>query len=162
MWRKVNMKPLVSLLLMLSFTGCTLLQPLPEPDKREVITTPDAPSAIGPYSQAIKVGNVVYCSGQLAINPKTGDMVIGDVKEEARQALKNLGAILQAAGMTFDDVVKATVFLSDIDDYKLVNEVYAEFFATAKPAREAVQVAALPLNAKVEISCIAVKLEVPR
>ena len=141
-----------------TLSGCTLLQPPPEPIKREPVTSPDAPAAIGPYSQAIKIGNNLYCSGQIGINPATGDMVIGDIKEETRQVLKNLGAVLRAAGMDYKDVVKATVFLADMNDYKLVNEAYSEFFTETKPAREAVQVARLPRDARVEISCIAIAL----
>ncbi|MGH7490908.1 MAG: RidA family protein [bacterium] len=127
--------------------------------QREPITSPDAPAAIGPYSQAIKIGNQMYCSGQIGINPATGDLVVGDIKEETRQVLKNLGAVLRAGSMDYKDVVKATVFLADINDYKLVNEVYSEFFTDVKPAREAVQVARLPRDARVEISCMAVKVE---
>ncbi len=139
--------------------GCTLLQPPAAPIQREPITSPDAPAAIGPYSQAIKIGNQMYCSGQIGINPATGDLVVGDIKEETRQVLKNLGAVLRAGSMDYKDVVKATVFLADINDYKLVNEVYSEFFTDVKPAREAVQVARLPRDARVEISCMAVKVE---
>ena len=152
------MKTLTLLLSAFLWTSCTLLQPPPEPIKREPVTAPDAPAPIGPYSQAIKIGNSLYCSGQIGIDPATGDLVIGDVRAETRQALNNLGAVLRAAGMGYGDVVKATVFLSDLNDYKIVNEIYAEFFNATKPAREAVQVARLPRDAKVEISCIAVKL----
>jgi len=141
------------------FSGCTLLQPPPEPIKREPVTSPDAPAAIGPYSQAIKVGNSLFCSGQLAINPATGDLIIGDIKDETRQVLKNLGAVLKAGGMDYKDVVKATVFLTDMNDYKLFNEAYGEFFTDIKPARETVQVARLPRDGRIEISCIAVKVE---
>lgn len=141
------------------FSGCTLLQPPPEPIKREPITSPDAPAAIGPYSQAIKVGNSLFCSGQLAIDPATGDLIIGDIKEETRQVLKNLGAVLKAAGMDYKDVVKATVFLTDMNDYKLFNEAYSEFFTETKPARETVQVSRLPREGRIEISCMAVKVE---
>ncbi len=142
-----------------ALSGCTLLQPPAEPVKREPITSPDAPAAIGPYSQAIKIGNNLFCSGQIGIIPATGDLIIGDIKEETRQVLKNLGAVLRAAGMSYGDVVKATVFLADMNDYKLMNEAYSEFFTAVKPAREAVQVARLPRDARVEISCIAVKVE---
>ncbi|NUO80652.1 RidA family protein [candidate division KSB1 bacterium] len=127
--------------------------------KREPVTSPDAPAAIGPYSQAIKVGNSLFCSGQLAINPATGDLIIGDIKDETRQVLKNLGAVLKAGGMDYKDVVKATVFLTDMNDYKLFNEAYGEFFTDIKPARETVQVARLPRDGRIEISCIAVKVE---
>jgi 2-iminobutanoate/2-iminopropanoate deaminase len=154
MLRRVLVFAMLSML-----AGCTLLQPPSEPIQREPISSPDAPAAIGPYSQAIKIGNQMYCSGQIAINPATGDMIVGDIKEETRQVLKNLGAVLRAGSMDYKDVVKATVFLADMNDYKLVNEVYSEFFTDTKPAREAVQVARLPRDARVEISCMAVKVE---
>jgi 2-iminobutanoate/2-iminopropanoate deaminase len=126
---------------------------------REVINTPDAPAAIGPYSQAIKIGNAIYCSGQLGLNPVTGDLAGGDIQNETRQVLKNLGAVLRAGGMDYKDVVSASVFLTNLDDYKVVNEVYEEFFHDSKPARAAVQVARLPRNARIEISCTAVKVD---
>ncbi len=144
------------------FSGCTLLQPPPAPIKTEPVNTPDAPAVIGPYSQAIKIGNMVYCSGQLAINPATGDLIIGDIKDETRQVMKNLGAVLKAANMDHGDIIKATVFLTDMNDYKLFNEAYSEFFAaddSTKPARETVQVGRLPRDGRIEISCIAVKAE---
>ncbi len=147
-------------LALLAFSGCTLLQPPAEPVKREPVTSPDAPAAIGPYSQAIKVGNQLFCSGQLGIDPATEDLIIGDIKQETRQVLKNLGAVLRAAGMDYKDVAKATVFLTDMNDYKLMNEAYAEFFTEIKPARETVQIVKLPREgARVEISCMAVKVE---
>ncbi|MCG3157483.1 MAG: putative aminoacrylate peracid reductase RutC [bacterium] len=146
-------------LCMILLSGCTLLQPLPEPARREVVTAPDAPAPIGPYSQAIKIGNALYCSGQIGLSPTTGDLIIGDVKDETKQVLENLGAVLRAAGMSHGEVVKTTIFLTSMDDYKLVNEVYAEYFSASKPARETVQVARLPRDARVEISCIAVKLD---
>jgi len=124
--------------------------------ERSIVHTDAAPKAIGPYSQAVKVGSTVYCSGQVAIDPATGKMIEGDAEAEARRVLESLGEVLKAAGATFDDVVRATVYLSDLNDYKAVNGVYAERFSGAKPARAAVQVAKLPLGARVEISCIAV------
>lgn len=125
---------------------------------RMAIVTPEAPAAIGPYSQAIMVGNTLYCSGQIALDPATGSLVSENIQAETRQALKNLGAILRAAGMDYSDVVQATVFLFDLNDYKIVNEVYAEFFKEQPPARAAVQVARLPRDARLEIACIAVKI----
>jgi 2-iminobutanoate/2-iminopropanoate deaminase len=103
------------------------------------------------------VGNTLYCSGQIAIDPKSGSMVTDSVEVETERVLDNLGAILQAASMDFDDVVRCTVFLIDINDYAQVNEVYSRYFNEMLPAREAVQVAALPRGARVEISCIAVR-----
>lgn len=123
---------------------------------RQVIATAKAPAAVGPYSQAIKANGFVFTAGQLGLDPATGKLVEGDVTDQARQALKNLQAILEAAGSSLEQVVKVTVFLKDINDFKRVNEVYAEFFKASPPARSAVQVAALPLGALVEIEAVAV------
>jgi len=127
--------------------------------RKEVIRSPNAPAAIGPYSQAIKVGNTLYCSGQIAINPQTGELVTTNIAAETRQVLENLKAVLHEAGFDFKDVVRATVFMSDINDYQAINKVYAEYFKDRPPARAAVQVANLPRLVNVEISCIAVKCE---
>ena len=124
---------------------------------KEVISSSDAPAAIGPYSQAIKVGNMLYCSGQIAINPKTGELVNESIEAETRQVLENLGAVLKEAGMDYSNVVRATVFMSDMEKYSRINSVYAEYFKEKPPARAAVQVANLPKYVNVEISCIAVK-----
>jgi len=134
-------------------------QHLYQPVTKEVISSPNAPKAIGPYSQAIKTGNMLFCSGQIAIDPETGELFQGDIKEEAKKVLENLKAVLTEAGFGFKDVVRATVFLRDINDYAAVNEVYAQYFTEKPPARAAVQVANLPKFAGVEISCIAVKTE---
>ncbi|MGQ9665927.1 MAG: RidA family protein [Anaerolineae bacterium] len=123
---------------------------------REVIATTKAPAAVGPYSQAIKANGFVFTAGQLGLDPATGKLVEGDVVDQARQALKNLQAILEAAGSSLEHVVKVTVFLEDINDFKRVNEVYAQFFTANPPARSAVQVAALPLGGLVEIEAVAV------
>ncbi|MDZ7288881.1 MAG: RidA family protein [candidate division KSB1 bacterium] len=144
------------LILPLIFWGCDIFQQVPI--TREVIDTREAPKAIGPYSQAIKIGNVLYCSGQIGLDT-AGVMVGGDIQDETRQVLKNIGAILRAGGMDYKDVVNATVYLANLDDYKVINEVYAEFFKENKPARAAIQIARLPRDARVEISCVAVKLE---
>jgi 2-iminobutanoate/2-iminopropanoate deaminase len=125
---------------------------------REVIQTPQAPAPVGPYNQAIRAGSMVFCSGQVALDPATGTIVGGgDVAQEAEQVMKNLEAVLSAAGASFKDVVKTTVFLTDMQDFATVNAVYARYFdeATA-PARACVQVSVLPKNVKVEIDCIAV------
>lgn len=122
---------------------------------KKVISTSKAPAAIGPYSQAIQVGNLVFASGQIPINPATGNFVEGGVKEQARQSLTNVKAILEEAGLTLDNVVKTTVFLADMNDFADVNAVYAEFFAEPYPARSAVAVKALPKGALVEIEVIA-------
>ena len=122
---------------------------------KKVISTSTAPAAIGPYSQAIQVGNLVFASGQIPINPATGNFVEGGVKEQARQSLTNVKAILEEAGLTLENVVKTTVFLADMNDFADVNAVYAEFFAEPYPARSAVAVKTLPKGALIEIEVIA-------
>jgi 2-iminobutanoate/2-iminopropanoate deaminase len=124
-------------------------------DKKSIVSTADAPAAIGPYSQAVKAGGFVFTSGQIALDPATGQMVTGGTAEEARQVLANLRAVLAAAGASIDDVVKTTIFLADMDDFGLVNEIYAETFRSAMPARSTVQAARLPRGARVEIEAIA-------
>ena len=119
------------------------------------ISTTNAPAAIGPYSQAIKVGGLVFVSGQLPINPATGAFAEGGIKELTRQSLTNMKAILEDAGTSMVNVVKTTVFLADMNDFAAMNEVYAEFFAAPFPARSAVAVKTLPKGALVEIECIA-------
>lgn len=123
---------------------------------RETIATDKAPAAVGPYSQAIRVGEFVFTAGQIPLDPATGQMVAGGIEAQARQALTNLGAVLEAAGTSLANVVKTTVFLADIGEFKAMNGVYAEFFPDAPPARSAVQAAALPLGARVEIEAVAV------
>ena len=122
---------------------------------KKVISTSKAPAAIGPYSQAIQVGNLVFASGQIPIDPATGNFVAGGVREQARHSLTNVKAILDEAGLTLDNVVKTTVFLADMNDFADVNAVYAEFFAEPYPARSAVAVKTLPKGALVEIEVIA-------
>jgi len=122
---------------------------------RETISTENAPGAIGPYSQAVRAGNLVFCSGQIPLDPQTGEFVSDDIAEQTRQVLKNLSAVLEAAGTSLNNVVKTTVFLSDMNDFVKMNEIYAEFFGENKPARATVQAARLPRDAKVEIDCIA-------
>jgi 2-iminobutanoate/2-iminopropanoate deaminase len=122
---------------------------------RESILTPNAPAPIGPYSQAVRSGDELFCSGQIPIDPKTGELVAGDVAAQAERALENLGAVLTAAGYTFADVVKTSIFLIDMNDFAAVNAVYERFFGTSKPARSTVAVAGLPRGARVEIDCIA-------
>lgn len=120
------------------------------------ISTENAPGAIGPYSQAVKAGNLVFCSGQIPLDPQTGEFVSEDVAGQTRQVLKNLSAVLEAAKTSLNNVVKTTVFLADMNDFAAMNEVYAEFFSENKPARATVQAARLPRDARVEIECIAV------
>jgi 2-iminobutanoate/2-iminopropanoate deaminase len=122
---------------------------------REAITTASAPAAIGPYSQAIKAGNLLFLSGQIPLDPATGNLVEGGVEAQTRQVFTNIGAILQAAGASFDAVVTATVYLADMNDFTKVNEVYATYFSSPAPARATVQVARLPRDCRVEIQVIA-------
>ncbi len=119
------------------------------------ISTKNAPAAIGPYSQAIHMGNLVFVSGQIPINPTTGKFAEGDIKELTRQCLTNISNILKEAGSDLNRIVKTTVFLADMDDFAAMNEVYASFFTEPFPARSAVAVKTLPKGAKVEIECIA-------
>ena len=122
---------------------------------KNVISTTKAPSAIGPYSQAIQVGNIIYTSGQIPIDPATGSFVEGGVKEQTRQSLLNVKAILEEVGLTMGNVVKTTVFMADMNDFADMNAVYAEFFAEPYPARSAVAVKTLPKGALVEIEVVA-------
>jgi 2-iminobutanoate/2-iminopropanoate deaminase len=123
---------------------------------RRVVQSPHAPRAIGPYSQAVVSDGWVFCSGQIALDPATAEMVgAGDVRLQARQVMRNLGGVLEGAGATFADVVKTTIFLADLADFAAVNEVYGAFFASDPPARATVQVAGLPRGALVEIDAIA-------
>ena len=128
--------------------------------RRSIIRTAHAPAAIGPYSQAVVVPvgdkRMVFCSGQIALDPATGALVEGDVGEQTRQVLENLGAVLAAAGASFADVVKTTIFLADMADFATVNAIYGERFASEPPARATVAAAGLPRNARVEIEAVAV------
>merc|ERR1711994_767463 len=124
--------------------------------RRVIISTKKAPDAIGPYNQAVQVNNTLYISGQIGFNPTTMEIVSGGVVAEAKQALTNMGHILEAANCSFNNVVKTTVLLADINDFKAVNEVYSTFFSDNYPARAAYQVAALPRGARVEIEAVAV------
>jgi 2-iminobutanoate/2-iminopropanoate deaminase len=126
--------------------------------KHQVISTNDAPKAIGPYSQAIRVGDLVFCSGQIPLDPETGELSPGDARAQARRAMDNLAAVLAAAGSGLAQVVKTTIFLTDLGDFSAVNEVYGSYFEGLEgqyPARACVQVAALPRGARVEIEAIA-------
>jgi 2-iminobutanoate/2-iminopropanoate deaminase len=122
---------------------------------KTIIHTPHAPAPIGPYSQAVRAGDTLFLSGQIAINPSTGEYIPADVTTEAKQVMANLSATLQAAGADFSHVVKTSIFLADMADFQAVNAVYATHFAGDFPARETVQVSVLPKNARVEISMIA-------
>jgi len=125
---------------------------------KKIITTSEAPAPIGPYNQAVLSGNTLYTSGQIAFNPETGQLVLDDIKTETKQVMKNMKAVLDAAGMSFDNVVKTSIFISDMNNFTQINEVYGSYFNDASaPARETVQVARLPKDVNVEISMIAVK-----
>ena len=123
---------------------------------KEIVSTENAPGAIGPYSQAIKAAGLVFCSGQIPIDPATGQFISDVVSEQTDQVLRNLSEVLKAAGTSLDSVVKTTVFLADMNDFAEMNEVYGRFFSENKPARATVQAARLPRDARVEIECIAV------
>ncbi len=122
---------------------------------RTVISTPNAPQAIGPYVQAIRAGGLVFVSGQLAVEPATGQLIDGDIGAMTRRIFANLNAVLEAAGSSLAKVVKVTVFLADMDDFQAMNQVYAEFFPASPPARSTVQVARLPREARIEVEAIA-------
>jgi reactive intermediate/imine deaminase len=121
---------------------------------KHIISTPDAPAAIGPYSQAVRVGNTIWLSGQIPLDPRTKELVTGDIEAQIRQVFENLKAVVIAAGATFDHVVKANIFLTDLSHFALVNKVMSEYFREPYPARAAVGVASLPRGAQVEVECI--------
>jgi 2-iminobutanoate/2-iminopropanoate deaminase len=122
---------------------------------RQAVSTPTAPAAIGPYSQAIRTGNLLFLSGQIPIDPATGDLVDGGIEAQTRQVFQNIGEILKAGGTSFDGVLSATVYLMDMNDFAKVNEIYATYFTSPAPARATVQVARLPKDCRVEIQVIA-------
>lgn len=124
---------------------------------KEVVYSANAPEPIGPYSQAIKAGNMLFISGQVAIQKPSGNLVVGNIVDESHQVMKNLEAVLVAGGMDFSNVVKTTIFLKDMNNFPKVNEVYGSYFTSQPPARETVEVSRLPKDVNVEISCIAVK-----
>ena len=124
---------------------------------KKVISTQKAPKAIGPYSQAILSGNTLYCSGQISINPETGELILSSISEEAHQVMKNILEVLKAAEMDFSNVVKCSIFMKDMRQYSRINDVYASYFLEKPPAREVIEVSMLPKNVNVEISVIAVK-----
>ncbi|MCF6158777.1 MAG: RidA family protein [wastewater metagenome] len=124
--------------------------------EKSIISTKTAPAAIGPYSQAVKTGNLIFVSGQIPILPSTGELIQGNIQQQTRQVLENLKHILEAAGSSLDNVVKTTVFMKDLNDYGAVNDVYKEFFQQKPPARAAIQAARLPKDVDIEIEAIAV------
>jgi 2-iminobutanoate/2-iminopropanoate deaminase len=121
----------------------------------KIVSTAEAPRAIGPYSQAVEIDGFLFCSGQIALDPATGQLIAGDVRTQTERVLANLGAVLQAGGCDFSDVVRTTVYLSDLDDFAAMNEVYATAFSSNPPARSTIQAARLPRGAKIEIDVIA-------
>jgi 2-iminobutanoate/2-iminopropanoate deaminase len=123
---------------------------------KKIISTNDAPAAVGPYSQAVRAGGLVFCAGQIPLDPKSGQIVAQDIAEQTRRVLDNITAVLKAEGLTFENIVKTTIFLTDLADFQTVNEIYASYFTQQPPARSTVQVAGLPKNARVEIEAIAV------
>ena len=123
---------------------------------KKYIKTDQAPPAIGPYSQAIRVGDYLYTSGQIALDPKSGEFLAGEIEQETERTIKNIAAILEADGLSLDNVIKTTVYLSDLNHFTRMNQVYENFFSGNKPVRACVQVAALPKGAKVEIDAIAI------
>lgn len=124
---------------------------------KQIISTDKAPSAIGPYSQAVWAGDFLFASGQVPVDPTTGDLISQDVQEQTHQALKNVRSILETAGLTMDNVIKATVFIKNMDDFGKINEVYAQYFSTPFPARSCVEVARLPRDVQVEVEVVAKK-----
>ena len=126
---------------------------------KKIVSTNEAPGAIGPYSQAVRSGNLLFCSGQIPLDPKSGQIVSGDITVQTRRVLDNIAAVLRAGGLTFDNVVKTTIFLADLGDFQAMHEVYGSYFNQDPPARSTVQVSALPRGAKIEIEAIAVASE---
>ena len=122
---------------------------------KKIISTNEAPAAVGPYSQAVRVGAMVFCAGQIPLDPKTGQIVTGDISAQTKRVMENIAAVLKAEGLNFEHVVKTTIFLTDLGDFQAVNEVYASYFKQQPPARSTVQVSALPKGAHVEIEVIA-------
>ena len=124
---------------------------------KSVIKTSNAPDPVGPYNQAIKAGNFIFCSGQIAINPETNNIdCLGNIEDETKQVLKNLKAVLNSGGATFDDVIKTTIFLTDLKNFQIVNEIYSNFFGGEdSPARACVEVSSLPKGVMIEIDCVA-------
>jgi 2-iminobutanoate/2-iminopropanoate deaminase len=122
---------------------------------KKIISTSEAPAAIGPYSQAIRAGSTIYCSGQIPLDPKTGQMISGGIDAQTRRVLDNITALLKAEGLGFGNIVKTTIFLTNLGDFQTVNEVYGSYFKSQPPARSTVQVSALPKGANIEIEVIA-------
>jgi 2-iminobutanoate/2-iminopropanoate deaminase len=123
---------------------------------KKIISTKEAPAAVGPYSQAVRVGSTVYCAGQIPLDPKSGQIVPGDIGAQTRRVLENIAAVLRAESLAFENIVKTTIFLTNLSDFQTVNEIYGSYFKKEPPARSTVQVPALPKGASIEIEAIAV------
>jgi 2-iminobutanoate/2-iminopropanoate deaminase len=123
---------------------------------KKIISTKEAPAAVGPYSQAVRIGSTIYCAGQIPLDPKSGQIVPGDIGAQTRRVLENITAVLKVEGLSFQNIVKTTVFLTDLADFHTVNKIYASYFKQAPPARSTVQVSALPKGARIEIEAIAI------
>jgi 2-iminobutanoate/2-iminopropanoate deaminase len=126
---------------------------------KKIISTNDAPAAVGPYSQAVRAGSLVFCAGQIPLDPKSGQIISQDIADQTRRVLDNITAVLKAEGLTFEHIVKTTIFLIDLSDFQTVNEIYGSYFKQQPPARSTVQVSALPKGARVEIEAIAMAEE---
>jgi 2-iminobutanoate/2-iminopropanoate deaminase len=131
------------------------------PLKREIIATPHAPAAIGPYSQAVQIGDLIYTAGQIPLVPETGKLIEGGIEAQTRQVMQNLANILEAGGSSLAQVVKTTIFVTNLGDFAAINKIYGSFFTGDPPARSTVQVTALPLGAHVEIEAVAIKVSTP-
>ena len=150
----INSKIISIFLCTISMTSILIFSQEPTEMQKEIISTENAPQAIGPYSQAVKAGNLMFISGQIPLDPKTGDLVSEFIDEQAKQVLNNIKSICEAAGQSIDDIVKISIFLTDLENFAIVNEVMKEYFTEPYPARATVEVSGLPLGVKVEIEAI--------
>jgi len=150
----INSKIISIFLCTISMTSILIFSQEPTEMQKEIISTENAPQAIGPYSQAVKAGNLMFISGQIPLDPKTGDLVSESIDEQAKQVLNNIKSICEAAGQSIDDIVKISIFLTDLENFAIVNEVMKEYFTEPYPARATVEVSGLPLGVKVEIEAI--------
>ena len=150
----INSKIISIFLCTISITSILIFSQEPTEMQKEIISTENAPKAIGPYSQAVKAGNLMFISGQIPLDPKTGDLVSESIDDQAKQVLNNIKSICEAAGQSIDDIVKISIFLTDLENFAIVNEVMKEYFAEPYPARATVEVSGLPLGVNVEIEAI--------
>ena len=150
----INSKIISIFLCTISMTSILIFSQEPTEMQKEIISTENAPQAIGPYSQAVKAGNLMFISGQIPLDPKTGDLVSESIDEQAKQVLNNIKSICEAAGQSIDDIVKISIFLTDLENFAIVNEVMKEYFAEPYPARATIEVSGLPLGVNVEIEAI--------